>query len=99
MRNIKIMLYCDLSTMSCCADDIDNELSSFARSFLRANNSLWFFECSNEFNGSFLPTEENIFYDNFEKYTNEDSIIYLDVVQKQSFYNLPDNVSEFLQED
>ena len=47
----------------------------------------------------FLPTEENIFYDHFEKFTNEDSIIYLDVVQKQSFYNLPDNVSEFLQED
>lgn len=85
--------------MACSADDIDNELSSFARLFLRVNNSLWFFECSDEFNGSFLPAEESIFYDHFEKFTDKGSIIYLDVVQKQSFYNLPDNVSEFLQED
>ncbi len=96
---LQFILYCDLSTMNCTALDINEELSSFAKSYLQVNNALWFFKYPNIFAGSYLPKEEHLFYDHFEKFTSENSIIFLSLLDDKYYYNLPEIADQFLCSD
>lgn len=96
---LQFILYCDLSTMNCVASDINEELSSFAQSYVQVNNALWFFKYTNTFAGSCLPKEEQLFYDHFEKFTNKDSIIFLSMLDDKYYYNLPEIANQFLCSD
>ena len=93
---LRFALYCDLSTMYCTAQDINDELSKFAKSYVQANNSLWFFRYPSGFDGNPLPKDEHLFYDHFEKFTDEESIIFIEILRDDHFYNLPDSVHQFL---
>lgn len=93
---LNFLLYCDLSTMNCSASDINTELSDFANSYVQVNNSLWFFKYPDGFDGNPLPKDEHLFYDHFEKFTDEDSVIFLAILDKNHYYNLPENVVQFL---
>ena len=96
---LKLLLYCDLSTMNCSAEDINRELSSFSKSYIQANNSLWFFKYPDDFDGNYLPKDQYLFCNHFEKFTNEDSIIFIEVLRDDHYYNLPDKVCSFLESD
>ena len=96
---LQFILYCDLRTMCCAADDINAELSSFAASYVQVNNSLWFFKYPESFDGNPLPKDEHLFYEHFEKFTDENSIIFLAILNDNHTYNLPDAVNRFLDSD
>lgn len=96
---LKFLLYCDLATMNCKASDIENELSKFASSFVKANDSLWFFKYPEGFDGSCLPKEEHLFLDYLEKFTDDNSIVYIEKVSDNYYFNLPDNICDFLATD
>lgn len=96
---LRFMLYCDLSTMRCTASDINTELASFADSYVKVNDALWFFKYPNRFDGSFLSKDEFLFNKYFEKFTDEESIIFLSVLDDRNYYNLPDIVCDFLSSD
>lgn len=97
---IKMMLCCDLKTMKCAPDDIDQELSTFAISFVRVSDAIWLFKYPSGFEGSFLRPEEHLFYDHFEKFTEEESsIILVELDDRKLYYNLPETVHNFLMED
>ena len=49
------LLYCDLATMNCTADNINETLASFADSFSQVNDSLWFFKYDVHRSNSPLP--------------------------------------------
>ncbi len=95
----KFILYCDLSTMNCSADDICNELEKFTMGYAQANNSLWFFKYDNESDFTPLPNDEHLFYDHFEQFTSEESIIFIEILRHDHYYNLPDDVHDFLEQD
>lgn len=96
---LKFLLYCDLSTMKCTVADIEKELSRFASSFVKVNNSLWFFKYPNSYDGSPLPKEEHLFLDYFDKFTHDDSIIYMEKISDNYYFNLPDDICGFLEQD
>ena len=93
------LLYCDLSTMKCSSDEINSTLSVFTESYSQVNNSLWFFkyDAENDFNP--LPKEEHLFYDHFEQFVTENSIIFIEKLRDDHYYQLPDANHEFLQQD
>jgi hypothetical protein len=93
------LLYCDLSTMLCTADEINEALNSFASSFLQVNDSLWFFKYDAEHDFDPLPKEEHLFYDYFEQFTTEDSIIFIELLNDDYFYQLPEEIHDFLSQD
>lgn len=95
----KFILYCDLSTMNCTADDICNELEKFTMDYVQANNSLWFFKYDDKSDFDPLPNDEHLFYDHFEQFTNEESIIFIEILRRDHYYNLPDDVHNFLERD
>lgn len=95
----KFILYCDLSTMNCSADDICKQLKMFTMGYVQANNSLWFFKYDDERDFDPLPNDEHLFYDHFEQFTNEESIIFIEILRRDHFYNLPDDVHNFLEQD
>lgn len=95
----KFILYCDLSTMNCTADDICKELEKFTLGYVQTNNSLWFFKYDNESDFNPFSNDEHLFYDHFEKFTNEESIIFLEILRRDHYYNLPDDVHNFLEQD
>lgn len=95
----KFILYCDLSTMHCTANDICRELSDFAIDYVQVNQSLWFFKYDNESDLNPLPNDEHLFYDYFEKFTNEESIIFIEILRKDHYYQLPDEAHHFLKTD
>lgn len=92
------LLYCDLSTMKCTADEINSTLENFARSYSQVNNSLWFFKYNEETDLNPLPKEEHLFYDYFEKFTNENSIIFIEKLRNDHFYQLPETSHRFLEQ-
>ena len=96
---LTFLLYCDLSTMTCTSYDINAELKKISRSHVQVNDSLWFFKYPDDFDGNLLPKDEQLFYDHFEKFTNENSIIFIEVLRNDHYYNLPDEVSSFLESD
>ena len=93
------LLYCDLSTMLCTADEINEALNSFASSFLQVNDSLWFFKYDAEHDFNSLPKEEHLFYDYFEQFTDENSVIFIQRLNNDYFYQLPDEIHDFLSRD
>lgn len=95
----KFILYCDLSTMNCTVNDINKELEKFTLGYRQANHSLWFFKYDNENDFNPLPNDEHLFYEHFEQYTNEESIIFIGILRHDHYYNLPDNVHNFLEQD
>lgn len=96
---LNFLLYCDLSTMNCTADDINAELQEFSNGYAQANNSLWFFKYPDGFDGSPLPKDEHLFYDHFQKFANDDSIIFIEILRRDHYYVLPDKVHSFLESD
>ncbi len=95
----KFILYCDLSTMNCTADDICKELEKFTLGYVQANNSLWFFKYDNESALNPLPQSEHLFCDHFEQFINEESIIFIDPLRRDYYYNLPNDLHNFLDQD
>lgn len=95
---LKMMLSCDLNTMKCTADDIDREFSTFALSYLRVSDSIWVFTYPSGYKGSYLPENETIFYDHFEKFCDDESAIVITDL-KESFYNLPESAHMLLNRD
>lgn len=99
---LKLMLYCDLSTMKCTSDDINRELAQFSSSYVQVNNSLWFFKYDDDFNSSCLQKDEVIFYEYFEKHLKEDSIIFISLLNSHDsrgrMYQLPAHIDTYLQE-
>ena len=95
----KFLLYCDLSTMNCSASDICRELSQFSNDYVQVNSSLWFFKYSDSSANSPLPKDEYLFYEHFEKFTNENSIIFIEILHDEHYYILPDKVHRFLEKD
>lgn len=93
---LQFLLYCDLSTMNCTAQDINAELSKFADSYVQATDSLWFFRYPDGFDGNPLPREEHLFRDHFKKFAGEDGIIFIEIMKNDYFYNLPDSAHQFL---
>lgn len=93
------LLYCDLATMNCTAGNINETLASFADSFSQVNDSLWFFKYDVHLSDSPLPKEEVLFYDFFEKFTDENSIIFIEKLHDTHFYQLPDETHDFLSQD
>ena len=93
------LLYCDLSTMHCNTTEINEVLNSFASSFQQVNGSLWFFkyDAAHDFNP--LPKEEHLFYDHFEQFTDKNSIIFIEQLSDDYFYQLPDKIHDFLSQD
>lgn len=96
---LQFLLYCDLATMNCTASDINAELGSFASSYVQVNNNLWFFSYPKAFDGHFLPKEEALFCDHFEKFSKEDSVIFLAELGSRYYYNLPDAAHQFFSKD
>lgn len=96
---LKLMLFCDLTTLNCTVEDIESELSSFSNSFTKVNGSMWFFTYPSEFNGSFLPKPEQIFNDHFEKFTNDNSLVYIGILSEDNYYMLSDESSQFLSQE
>ncbi len=96
---LTFLLYCDLSTMNCTSYDINVELKKISGSYVQVNDSLWFFKYPDSFDGNPLPKDEHLFYDHFEKFTNENSVIFIEVLRNDHYYNLPDEVSSFLESD
>ncbi len=94
----KFILYCDLSTMNCTSNDICKELEKFTMGYAQVNNSLWFFKYDNESDLDPLPNDEHLFYDHFEQFTNEESIIFIEILRNDHYYNLPDDVHNFLEQ-
>ena len=72
------LLYCDLATMNCTSNEINETLQSFAESFSQVNDSLWFFKYDVAHDLNPLPKEEHLFYDHFERFTNKNSIIFIE---------------------
>lgn len=97
MKNF--LLYCDLSTMNCTAEEINKTLSSFTKSHSQVNNSLWFFKYDVERDFHPLPKEERIFYDYFEQFVNKDSVIFIEKLRNDHYYQLPDATNDFLSQD
>ena len=93
------LLYCDLPTMNCSADEICKELSSFSSGYIQVNSSLWFFKYPDGFDGNPLPKDEHLFYDHFEKFTNEESNIFIEILRNDHYYLLPEEVHRFLEQD
>lgn len=93
------LLYCDLSTMKCTVDDINNTLQGFSDCFIQVNNSLWFFRYDIKRDVNPLPKEENIFYKHFEKFTSKESIFFIEILSNKYFYEFPDTVHNWLQQD
>lgn len=96
---LTFLLYCDLSTMNCTSYDINVELEKISGSYVQVNDSLWFFKYPDGFDGNPLPKDEHLFYDHFEKFTNENSVIFIEFLRNDHYYNLPDEVSSFLESD
>ncbi len=91
------LLYCDLSTLKCTSDEINATLNSFTESYSQVNDSLWFFKYDKNF--SPLPKEEYIFYEYFEQFVTENSIIFIEKLHNGHFYQLPDISHSFLEQD
>lgn len=92
------LLYCDLSTLKCTSDEINVTLNSFTESYSQVNDSLWFFKYdAKTFNP--LPKEEYIFYEYFEQFITENSIIFIEKLRNDYYYQLPDTNHDFLQQD
>lgn len=89
------LLYCDFSTMLGTAQDIEKELRKLAWGFVRVNDSVWIVRMS-KYTGSYLRTEEFLFIECIEKYTNDDSFVYITRFGEDEYYNLPLSVVEFL---
>jgi hypothetical protein len=85
--------------MNCTSYDINVELKKISGSYVQVNDSLWFFKYPDSFDGNPLPKDEHLFYDHFEKFTNENSVIFIEVLRNDHYYNLPDEVSSFLESD
>lgn len=96
---LRFLLYCDLSTMNCTVNDINVELQKFTNGYAQVNDSLWFFKYPDGFDGNPLPKDEHLFYDHFEKFTNDSSIIFIEILRRDHYYNLPDEVHSFLESD
>lgn len=98
---LKFLLYCDLPTMNCTAQDINQELSEFADSYVQVNDGLWFFKYPDTYTGSFLAKGEQLFYDHFEKFTDDSSIMFLSKFDLDDCHYriLPDAVDRFLDSD
>ena len=97
MKNF--LLYCDLSTMKCTSDEINSVLESFAESYSQVNNSLWFFKYTDGFDGNPFSKEVHLFYDYFEQFVTENSIIFIEKLRDNHYYQLPDANHDFLQQD
>jgi len=82
--------------MSCSASDINLELAAFAVSYVQVSDSLWFFKYPDGYDGNPLPKAEHLFYDHFEKFTDESSVIFLTTLSDSYYYNLPDAANKFL---
>lgn len=93
---LDFLLYCDLSTMSCTTADINLELYDFAKSFVQINDSLWLFKYPSGFNGSPLQKPNYLFLEYFEKFTNDDSVIFIQQLDGNDYYSLPDEACEFI---
>lgn len=91
---LDLILYCDLSTMDNCTEDTINEiLSKISVTYRQISNSLWYFKYR-KFDGSPLHKEENIVYDNFDKYLNENSILFLTkFTHHDCYYHIPSDES------
>ena len=96
---LKFLLYCDLSTMNCSAADICDELRVFAYDYIQVNPSLWFFKYSAVINVSPLPKDEYLFYEHFEKFTDDNSVIFIEILHDNHYYILPEKVHHFLETD
>ena len=96
---LDFMLACDLSTLSCTATDIDKEVASFSSSYIRVSDSIWLFKYPSGYHGSFLTPEEYLFLDHFEKFTHDESIIAIIMLQDRHYYNLPEPAHRFLSEE
>lgn len=93
------LLYCDLSTMKCTADEISATLETFAESYSQVNNSFWFFKYDVESDLNPLPKEEHLFYDYFEQFTDENSTVFIEKLRNDHYYQLPDANHHFLEQD
>lgn len=93
---LNFLLYCDIPTLNCTADDINLELSTFAKSYIQVNDSLWFFKYPDGFDGSFFSKEEHLFYDHFEKFAGKTGNVFIERLTNNDFYQLPDEVCDFL---
>lgn len=93
------LLYCDLSTMKCTADEICTILKTFAKSYSQVNISLWFFKYDVANDLDPLPKEEHLFYDYFQEFCNENSIIFIEILRNDHYYQLPETIHYFLEQD
>lgn len=93
---LNFLLYCDLSTMSCTAHDINAELQKFSKGYVQVNDSLWFFKYPDGFDGNPLPKDEHLFYDHFQKFTNDESTIFIEILHNNHYYFLPEEAHSFL---
>ena len=96
---LQFILYCDLPTMKCTASDINAELSSFADFHMQVNDTLWLFKYPEGFVEDSRPKEEHLFCDHFEKFTDENSVIFLAPLDGNHYYILPDAAHRFLSAD
>jgi len=85
--------------MDCSASDINNVLSGFSSYYVQVNDSLWFFKYTDEFDGNYLSKEIALFYNHFEKITNDRSRIFISRLESHYYYYLPEEIHNYLEQE
>ena len=93
------LFYCDMSSVKCTVNDIDNELLTFAKSYLRVNDSLCIFKYPKRFDGHFVQPCEWIFEEHFAKFMDDNSIAYISEITDRCYFSPSDPVLEYLKQD
>lgn len=95
---LTFMLYCDMSKIKASSNDITTILKEFSDSYIQLNDCVWFFKYPDGYNGSPLHKEEFLFYEYFEQLTDNESTIMI-CRMNDVFYDFPDTISHFLEQD
>ena len=93
------LIYCDISTMKCTAEGIDQQLEKHTQGYVRVNDSLWLTKLPEEYLGTMLRKEEFLLDIVLGDCVAADSFIIIAPLDQNAHWNLPDELHSFLSSD
>ena len=95
------MLCCDVSTLRCTANDLEQVLSEFSTRYYKVSDSLWLFCAHKDATAQSLvsPNEYVITHLLREYTTPESSLFSFRIPEHGCYWELPDAAEEFLSVD
>ncbi len=91
------MIYCDTTTLiDCDVQKFDNIIKNTSATSIKLNDNVWFLKIEKTSYFSGLSAGDEWFDNNISNYTNENSVVIITKLNKDTMFELPQPIAEHI---